>query len=121
MLLFLLILCIELLIGLFVHDSFIRPYLGDILIIGLLCSFVRIFLPTKPVCLGLYMILSGVMAELLQWIKIDVALHLEGTVLGTILGSTFDFNDIFCYAVGGVLFFLLERFFILFIPRIFSR
>lgn len=107
--LFLFFLCVEILIGAFVHDQFIRPYFGDVLVILLLCCFMRILLPSKPVGLGLYMIVVGVVAELLQLMHLDVLLHLEGTPLGVILGSTFDIIDIFCYVVGGLLFFIFER------------
>ncbi len=109
LMLFLFFLCVEILIGAFVHDQFIRPYLGDVLVILLLCCFMRILLPSKPVGLGLYMIVVGVVAELLQLMHLDVLLHLEGTPLGVILGSTFDIIDIFCYVVGGLLFFIFER------------
>lgn len=107
----LLLLCAEIAIGMFVQDAFVRPYVGDILIIVLLCCLVRIAVPKKPVCLGLYMIFVGAAAELLQLIHLDRLLHAEGTLLGVILGSTFDIMDLFCYAAGGVLFFLAERLF----------
>ena len=43
---FLVIFCIEVLIALYVRDRFIRPYVGDMLVVVLVYSFVRIFLPT---------------------------------------------------------------------------
>ena len=43
---FLLIFCIEVLIALYVRDNFIRPYVGDMLVVVLVYSFARIFLPT---------------------------------------------------------------------------
>ena len=57
------------------------------------------------------MIFAGAAAEQLQLIHLDRLLHAEGTLLGVILGSTFDIMDLFCYAAGGVLFFLAERLF----------
>ena len=44
---FLLIFCIEVLIALYVRDNFMRPYVGDMLVVVLVYSFVRIFLPTE--------------------------------------------------------------------------
>ena len=108
-LLFLLLLGAEIAIGMFVQDAFVRPYVGDILIIVLLCCLVRIAVPEKPVCLGLYMIFAGAAAELLQLIHLDRLLHAEGTLLGVILGSTFDIMDLFCYAAGGACSFSLQR------------
>lgn len=43
---FLMIFCIEVLIALYVRDSFVRPYMGDALVVVLVYSFVRIFIPT---------------------------------------------------------------------------
>lgn len=43
---FLVIFCIEVFIALYVRDSFIRPYMGDALVVVLVYSFVRIFIPT---------------------------------------------------------------------------
>lgn len=48
---FLMIFCIEVLIALYVRDSFVRPYMGDALVVVLVYSFVRIFIPTGiPAC-----------------------------------------------------------------------
>ena len=41
---FAVILVIEILIALFVHDSFIRPYGGDILVTVLICCFMRMII-----------------------------------------------------------------------------
>ena len=39
---------IEVLIALFVHDSFIRPYLGDFLVVILIYCAVRTFIKASP-------------------------------------------------------------------------
>ena len=41
----LVLLAIEVLIALFVHDSFVRPYVGDMLVVVVIYAFVRIFVP----------------------------------------------------------------------------
>ena len=38
---FLVIFCIEVLIALYVRDNFVRPYIGDVLVVVLVYSFVR--------------------------------------------------------------------------------
>ena len=68
----------------------------------------RIIFPYRPKLLGLYSIAAGVIAEALQLVEIDKILGVEGTVLGIILGSTFDAKDVLCYVIGGLLFFALE-------------
>ncbi len=47
LLLFLILLAIEVLIALFIHDSFVRPYVGDILAVTVVYFFLRIFIPEK--------------------------------------------------------------------------
>jgi uncharacterized paraquat-inducible protein A len=56
---FLLIFCIEVLIALYVRDNFIRPYVGDMLVVVLVYSFVRIFLPTGIPRMPFYVFLSA--------------------------------------------------------------
>ena len=98
---FILLLAIEVFIGAFVRDNFVRPYVGDVLVTALLCCLVRVFRPE-----GLYWLPAGVFAfaaavECVQLVKIP---ELEGTLLGIILGSTFDWRDICCYASGCLIF-----------------
>ena len=42
---FILVLSIEICIALFIRDSFIRPYVGDMLVTVLICCFVRFVFP----------------------------------------------------------------------------
>ncbi len=107
--LFVLFFGVELCIALFIKDRFIRPYVGDILVIPLICSLFRIVAPQKPRFLGLYTVLLGVIAEILQLLRLDELLRVEGTAIGIILGSTFDIKDIVCYIIGGALFFVADE------------
>lgn len=93
--------CIELCIALFVHDAFIRPYVGDVLVVMLLYTFVRIFLPEGVRLLPLYIFLFAAGVELLQYLRIVEVLGLSGNrILATVIGSVFDIKDIVCYGVG---------------------
>lgn len=42
---FLLLFLTEVYIALYVHDDFIRPYIGDMLVTMLICCFCRMFIP----------------------------------------------------------------------------
>ena len=44
---FIILFLIESLIAIFIHDNFIRPYLGDLLVIILIYCFISIFLKKK--------------------------------------------------------------------------
>ena len=103
---FLLIFCIEVLIALYVRDNFIRPYVGDMLVVVLVYSFVRIFLPTGIPRMPFY-----VFVEVLQYFQLVETLGITNRAARIILGSTFDWADIACYAVGCVFIVLFERFF----------
>ena len=92
---------IELLIALFVHDNFVRPYVGDVLVVVLIYTFVRIFLPEEVRLLPLYIFLFAAGVEVLQYFRIVEVLGLsENRVLSVVIGSVFDWKDIFCYGVG---------------------
>ena len=67
---FAVILIIEILIALFVRDSFIRPYGGDILVTILLCCFVRMIFMEKIPLLPLWVFLFAVTVEVLQYFDI---------------------------------------------------
>ena len=94
----------ELLIALFVRDAFIRPYVGDMLVVVLLYTCVRVILPERPRLLPLYVFLFAALVEGLQEINIVELLGLQNNRFFSILiGTTFDIKDIICYGAGCVL------------------
>lgn len=96
-----LIFVIEVLIALFVRDRFIRPYVGDMLVVVLIYTALRTLLPEKPRLLPLYVFLFAVCVEGLQAVNIVGLLGLEDSRFFSILiGSTFDWKDIACYGAG---------------------
>ena len=106
---FFILLAAEICIGLFVRDSFIRPYVGDMLVTVLLCVLVRILWPEGIRLLPVWVFLFAAAVEFGQLLGIGKLLGLEDTVLGVIIGATFDFKDIFCYGIGCMLFGTAER------------
>lgn len=107
---FALLLLIEVIIALYVHDSFIRPYVGDMLVVILVYSFTRIFIPEKCRLLPLYVFLFAAGVEVLQYFKLVHVLGLEDNrFLRIVLGSVFDLKDIACYGAGCILLEVFER------------
>lgn len=101
---FAVLLVIEVLIALFVHDSLIRPYVGDALIVVVLYCAVRITKPDKWKALPLYIFLFAATVECLQYFRIVEVLGLEENKFFRILiGSTFDMKDIMCYGIGCII------------------
>lgn len=107
---FLALLLIECLIGAFMRDSFIRPYVGDMLVTVLLCCLVRCFRPEGSRWLPLWVFAFSAAVEVLQLLALPARLGLENTVLAIALGSTFDWKDILCYLIGCALFAAAEFF-----------
>ena len=104
-----LLLVVEIFIGVFVHDNFVRPYIGDVLVTVLLCTFGQmIFLKCRFIPIVVF--LFSAVVELCQLIELDRILGIEGSVLGIVVGSTFDVADIVCYAVGCIVFFTVQYF-----------
>lgn len=106
---FLALLVIEILIALFVHDSFIRPYVGDVLAVAVVYFFLRIFIPEKYPWLPAAVLAFAVLAEGLQYFHLAERLGITNPLLRTVLGSVYDTKDIACYAVGCVFLAAYER------------
>ncbi len=108
-LIFILLLATEVLIALFVHDDFVRPYIGDVLVTGVLCSFFRIFVPNGIKFLPILTAVFASAVELLQYFDFVRLLGLaDNRFFSILLGRTFDIKDIICYLVGGLIFFAAE-------------
>ena len=106
---FLILFAIEVLIAVFVHDSFVRPFIGDVLVVMLVCAFLRILIPDKIRLMPVFATAFAVTIEILQYFDFVKLLGLENNViLSTALGRTFDIKDICCYIIGGVIFFVAE-------------
>ena len=106
---FLAILIIEIIIGVYVHDAFIRPYVGDVLVVVLIYCFIRIFIPRLLRWLPVYIFAFACFIEILQYFRLADTLGLaDNGIARIILGSTFDWKDILCYAVGCCILLLVE-------------
>lgn len=103
------LLAAEILIALFVRDSFVRPYGGDILVTVLLCCLLRavflFWIPYLP--LGVFLFAAAV--EFAQALGIAKLIPEGWTAVRIIVGSSFSVWDLVCYAVGCVLFWGAER------------
>lgn len=96
-----LLLAVEVCIALFVHDRFLRPYGGDAIVVILVYTFVRIFIPTRFRLLPLYVFLFACCVEVSQAFHLVELLGLGGSAFfRTLLGTSFSWADIPCYAAG---------------------
>ncbi|CAM3840222.1 DUF2809 domain-containing protein [Flavobacterium branchiophilum] len=99
----------EVCIAVFVHDSFVRPYLGDVLVVILLYCFFKIFLKTNVLKMAFAVLLMCFFIEFLQYIAILKTLHLQNVQwLQIVLGHSFSWLDMLCYMTGFFLILFLE-------------
>jgi len=98
-LLFLIILGVEIVIALVVHDNFVRPHIGDVLVVIVIYCFLRIFVRAHPL-LPLWIFAFAAAVEFSQYFNLVSLLGIKNPVIATILGATFDWLDLLCYAVG---------------------
>lgn len=102
--LFIVFFLIEVFIALYVHDDWIRPYAGDILVVVVLYCFIRCCFPSGMKLLPFYIFLFAAGVEFLQYFNLLKLLGLEqNRFFRIVLGSVFDVKDILCYAVGCIL------------------
>ena len=97
------LMAVEVCIALFVHDSFIRPYVGDMLVTLLLCCMARVVISDQVRLLPLYVFLFAACVEIGQCFDVVALLGVEDNRLISIaLGRTFSWLDLVCYAIGCV-------------------
>ncbi|QEH69058.1 DUF2809 domain-containing protein [Cellulosilyticum sp. ST5] len=101
---FTILLCIEILIAICVHDTFIRPYVGDLLVVVVLYCIVRVIIPDKYRLMPFWIFVFAAFIECLQYLKWVERLGIENNAfLRILMGATFDWKDIVCYGIGCIL------------------
>lgn len=93
---------IEVLIAVYIRDSFVRPYGGDFLVVLLLYSVVRSFIkiPVRKAIFGV--LLFSWLVEGLQYLEVLNLLGLrEIKILAILLGNHFEWLDMWIYTLAG--------------------
>lgn len=107
---FCVLMIMEICIALFVHDAFVRPYVGDMLVTLLLCCMARVVFLEKMRLLPLFVFLFAACVEVGQYFDLVGLLGLsDNRFISIALGRTFSWMDIVCYAVGCAAAFGLDR------------
>ena len=107
---FIVLLIVEVVIALYVHDQIIRPYIGDVLVMLLMYTFIKSFLSVPIKKLPIALFVFACVIEVSQLFNLVDRLNLgESRVMRIVLGSTFDPKDILCYVAGMVLLILWEQ------------
>jgi len=92
---------VEVLIALYVNDHFIRPYVGDYLVVMLVYCFVRSFFRVPIGIAASGTLLFSFLIEFLQYINIVEVLGLGNSSFArTVIGTSFSWTDILAYSLG---------------------
>ncbi len=102
----------EIAIAYFHFTPFIRGFLGDVLVIWLLYSFLKIFIKNNVLKTAVSVLAFAYFVELLQFFKLAAKFDIHSEILLTIIGSVFDFWDLVAYTLGFILILLIEKIFI---------
>lgn len=101
---------IEVIIALYVRDQFIRPYMGDVIVIWFVYYFIRTFINVKPIYIAVFTLLFAFAVEIGQCFKLIEVLGLQNSTLAkVIIGTSFSWGDIFCYIIGFLFLFLFDK------------
>jgi hypothetical protein len=101
---------IEVLIAVFVRDAFVRPYVGDYLVVILIYCAVRTVLNASVWKVALGVLLFSFLIETLQYFHIVNRLGLENNVVArTVIGYGFEWEDILAYTLGIVTVLVFEN------------
>src|ERR1700731_187845 len=100
-LLALLLLLTEVYIGCYMHDSIIRPYGGDFLVVILLYCLVKSFFNFPVLLTAVWVLVFAYIVEVSQYYHLVNLLGLQDFKLAKILlGTSFSFIDMLTYTLG---------------------
>ena len=101
---------VELVIAFFVHDTIVRPFIGDFLVVLLMYCFLKSFfqLPVYVAAVSVLLFAYGI--EILQYFKLIYRLGWQDSLLAhLILGRKFHWMDMLMYTAGILLVILAEN------------
>ncbi|CAN1209974.1 DUF2809 domain-containing protein [Tumidithrix helvetica PCC 7403] len=92
---------IEVCIAVFFDDRFIRPFVGDVLVVILIYCLIRSFWKIRATVAALSVFGFACAIEGLQYLNLVDRLGLrQYKLLAIVIGTTFDWMDILAYAIG---------------------
>jgi len=99
----------EIIIAIWVHDAFIRPFGGDFLVVILIYCLVKSFMdsPVSPTILSVLLFAYAV--EISQYFHLVNLLGLGNSKIARIImGTSFSWTDMLMYSLGMLLVLIIE-------------
>ena len=107
----LLLLTILVLIALFINDKFIRPFVGDVLVVFCIYFGIKIFIKASNFQIAHYVLLFAFAVEIGQFYELINILGLQDNQIARIvIGSTFDWFDLLAYSVAWLIIISIESY-----------
>lgn len=102
---------IEVLIALYITDNFVRPYVGDVLVVILIYYFIKAFVHIGVWPLAIATLLFSYLIETLQYFQFVKLIGLGDNKLANIvIGNSFAWEDIMAYTIGIIIVVLIETY-----------
>lgn len=97
-------------IALFVNDTFVHPFLGDVIVVGWLYLSLKSFIKMNSYMLAHLVLALAYVIEIAQYFNIVSILGLQHIdPVRVIFGATFDWLDLLAYTVGWGCILFIER------------
>lgn len=92
---------VEIFIALVVKDKFVRPYVGDYLVVILIYAMIKSFFKVRSIPLAVGVLLFAYGVEFSQYFNLINLLHLsQDKVAQNVMGNSFSWNDMIAYTLG---------------------
>jgi hypothetical protein len=101
---------VEILIALYSHDQFIRPYIGDVLVVVFLYCLMRAFIRTSTLTAAIVVLVFSFLVETLQYFHFVELIGLEKSPIASIvIGNYFAWADLLAYTIGIIIVLICEQ------------
>jgi hypothetical protein len=89
---------------------FVRAYLGDVIVVMLLYTFVKSFIKVNDQKLIFGILIFSLMVEFAQYFNIAEKLGFRpGSLMFIVIGNSFSWIDNLCYAVGCLILYIIVK------------
>ncbi len=93
------------------HGRFVRPYIGDLLVVMLIYCFVKAFVNTPVFKTAVAVLIFSYTVEVTQYFKLVEVLGLgKSTFARVIFSSSFEWVDMLAYTAGILIVLAIENF-----------
>jgi len=99
----------EVAIALFHFHTFVRGFIGDLLVIPLLYTLLKAITRLSTIVSIATVLLIAFVIEILQYFKVTEILNIDSPVLRTLIGTSFDWWDLLAYCLGIIPILLIEK------------